>query len=298
MHNNQIGISFLDNYESLTQAIEKNFGVSKSHIKKFKKCSKLLRKKVLPKMTFWLPIDLINVNMINPLFLGETSPKVITESDDFIILSKPVKIHCHPLAYSETDNILSFIRSHFSKSVLNVNVDNYDRGLLYRLDYETSGLIIYVKNSILHKRLRENFKAHVVKKEYMAIVEGRVLEEQHLCHQVYYSGRKNSVGKIALDENENSFILHSRLIPVDYNPSKDVSLVKMELNEGHRHQLRIQLSAIGHCILGDPLYGKTEAERMFLHCYRYTLNIDENNYIFIDKNLELFGHFFNLNGQF
>ena len=80
-------------------------------------------------------------------------------------MDKPANLFVHPLVYDEKNNCLSFLRT-YKPAYLGVNSKNYDRGLLYRLDFETSGVLVYVKNEIAYQYLRENFKTIAKKKTY------------------------------------------------------------------------------------------------------------------------------------
>jgi 23S rRNA pseudouridine1911/1915/1917 synthase len=63
-----------------------------------------------------------------------------------------------------------------------------------------------------------------------------------------------------------------------YNEESDVSLVEVKLKQGHRHQIRVQLQAMGFPIVGDPLYGDRDYPRMLLHCYQYIFDFEDHKY--------------------
>ena len=81
--------------------------------------------------------------MIYPDYEGPDI-EVLFENDDVIILNKPPNIHSHPLKYSEQDNCLSFLRQQLKNNKMDVNKKSYDKGLLYRLDYVTSGVLFFI----------------------------------------------------------------------------------------------------------------------------------------------------------
>lgn len=282
------GICFLDSYPNLYEAMSSVSSITKSQVKKLGEKKKYWETPVQKGDCKTVSLDAINYLKINPVC--EREVKVIDETSEFIVLSKPYSCHSHPLSYTDTNNVLSFIRSKWPDQVLEVNSQHYDRGLLYRLDYETSGLLIYCKRDFLHKELRESFSTLVKEKTYYAIVEGNFASTS-LTHKIVYGGVKASKAK-AMDVSHPEGITASiEAKRVEHNPEKNLTLLQIKLKEGHRHQIRVQLAAEGAPILGDKLYGGSDSERLFLHCYSYV--VGGNSYE--DPNLELFELFFNLN---
>jgi 23S rRNA pseudouridine1911/1915/1917 synthase len=241
-------------------------GFSRSFIKKFKFSKKFLNKKGTVK----LPLNLVNNLLIFPYFFRQDC-KVIFEDENIFAIHKPHNLHSHPLSYSEWDNCLSYLRKCGRSDILKVNKDSYDRGLLYRLDFGTSGLLIFSKQEKLIKIFRESPK----KKYYLAIVQGRINAHFHYQHYIDYHGQKKRKACAAISENPNSEIKGEL---VAFNEKRQLSLVLVELSEGRRHQIRVQLSAAGFPIYGDVFYGAQAAERIFLHAYNYQFCLNGKNY--------------------
>lgn len=284
----KVGICFLDSHPNLYEAISSFSSVTKSQVKKLGEKKKYWEAPIEKGACRDIPLDALNFLKVNPVC--EHQVKVIDETNEFIVLSKPFKCHSHPLKYSDTNNVLSFIRSKWKDTTLKVNPSHYDRGLLYRLDYETSGLLIYCKRDFLHKELRESFSTLVKEKTYYAVVEGN-FASRSLTHKLIYGGEKNSKAK-AMDISHSEGITASlEAKRVDHNQEHNLTLLQVKLKEGHRHQIRVQLAAEGTPILGDTLYGASEAQRLFLHCYSYSVE----GKVFEDPHMDLFELFFNLN---
>ena len=135
-----------------------------------------------------------------------------------------------------------------------------DRGLLYRLDLETSGLLLLTKDKELLKQAREG--SFVKKKVYCALVEGDYDGPKKLSHTLTTTGKKikaDPKGKEA----------HLKIISSEYLLNNNMSLLEVELKEGLRHQIRVQLSLAGFPIVGDELYGGIPNNLFGLHCLRY-----------------------------
>jgi 23S rRNA pseudouridine1911/1915/1917 synthase len=235
-------------------------------------------------------IDLINSGQINPEYQGE-DVEIILETDQFIVLNKPEKIHCFPLKYSEQNNILSYLRSKNKFEGLNIDLRNPARGLLYRIDFETSGLLILAKKENIYSDIRSDFQQVMKEKIYLAIVQGEIKNELSLKHYLKPHGPRGSLIKCFDHTVEGSVKAEIMVKNLSYNKQKNLSLVKVELKEGHRHQIRSQLSYIGHAILGDILYGGHPEQRVYLHAYEYKL---KGNELFRAKKMNLFRNFFDL----
>lgn len=268
--------------------------ISKNQIKKQKLSKNFLNKSIVARDELSLPSNLVNHGRIYPEYSGP-KPRIIFEDDTLIALSKPAGIHCHPLTYLESDNLLSYFAKERNYQILNVNQNNYDRGLMYRLDLETSGLVVFIKNDDTYHFIREHFRELVDKKIYYAVVSGAFDGESDIQTLLKPSGVKGR--KIVEDSNLNADTKFSRLkiIEARYSPDRDETLLKIELFQGHRHQIRAQLRAVGYPIKGDKLYGGEKARRLHLHCFRYKFKINEKTYDLTDDQTKFLSEFFDFN---
>ena len=247
-----------------------------------------------------MPIDLVNKFLIYPDYEGPDI-EVLFENDDVIILNKPPNIHCHPLKYSEKDNCLSFLRQQFKNNKMDVNKKSYDKGLLYRLDYVTSGVLFFIKNESLFNELRNNFNQIVKEKYYLAIVEGDFNREG--IHKSIFTfkekkGRKVVIKKSKLLKNEKFFEGILSIKKIHFNRDNDISIVMVKLETGIRHQIRVQLSTLGHPILGDELYGGKPSKRVYLHAYSYKIPIYGQSIKGVSRQAQLFDLFFDMDSIF
>jgi len=289
----EILFCFLDDYESLEEAFRKVFLCSKSILNKYIENKKKLKQKVYARKEYAIDINLVNYLMINPAFEGQ-SPEILFENENYIVLNKAMSLHSHPLSYNEVDNCLSFLRANHYGDCLKVNSSSYDKGLLYRLDLVTSGVLVYVKNENLLFKLRDHYGSLIKQKTYLAIVEGRVEKTYNLSHYFKKSQIKGKKIKVFDDEVENSRQGLCVVNPIKFNPEENISLIKIELKTGLRHQIRAQLSHVGLPILGDELYGGKSAARVFLHAYNYVINVPEAYLDVRSIKADLFESFFNL----
>lgn len=249
-----------------------------------------MKRQISDRETLSIPISLSNHSLISPEYTG-VDIEVLFEDDKFLVVNKPFGIHGHPLDYKETNTVLNFLRSKLKGQ----NFDDFcdkEKGLLYRLDKVTSGVLIFVKSQKDHSIMRENFSSSLKRKEYLAIVSGKLSFDDKVEAYFSSSGRKGERMKVsqAVDGQFGSM----KVFPLNYDKDKNLSLIKVNLETGLRHQIRAHLSFLGFPILGDTMYGGHQSERVFLHAYRYS----SDNFDFIAKNAFLFSAFFNLDRDF
>jgi 23S rRNA-/tRNA-specific pseudouridylate synthase len=283
-------LCFLQEGQSL-ESLFRSLGYSKQRIKKFlstKSRNKLYRRGSV----ITVPLSFLNTGHIAPTYTGP-SVEVLWQDQNLIVMDKPNQIHGHPLDYNDQSNLLSWSRS-CGHGVEQTSLDQAERGLLYRLDFETSGVLIGVKNTELHRELRENYKEKVIDKVYLALVEGDLPARGKLVHCLSGSGEK---GKKVI-ESSSGVAVSLDFERVEVETKEDTSLVLIKLGEGVRHQIRAQFSAIGHPLVGDTLYGANPSHRMYLHAFVYRMSHNNKAFEFCAKSLPLFSHFLNLDSAF
>jgi 23S rRNA pseudouridine1911/1915/1917 synthase len=138
--------------------------------------------------------------------------------------------------------------------------------LLHRLDKETSGVLLLVKNDEFREKAIHEFKMHNVKKEYIAWVSGIVIEEFTIDKPILTIKNKNqSHSKIAEDGREAISIVEPLFI------EGKTSKVKVTIKTGRTHQIRVHLKSEGYPIIGDELYGGKKHKRVLLHAHKIEL---------------------------
>ena len=129
--------------------------------------------------------------------------------------------------------------------------------LMQRLDRGTSGVMFFSKRSDLNVRLTRQFERKRIHKRYLAITEGELAEKQTIDAPI---ARVGAI-KFAVRDGGKRAITH--VDPIE--AGADGSLVAVQLETGRTHQIRVHLSAIGHPLAGDWLYGERDAARPMLH---------------------------------
>jgi 23S rRNA pseudouridine1911/1915/1917 synthase len=285
----KIEFQFLNAEGSLKEALQHLLGCSGQLLKKFFS-SKELSRGIKEREVISLPLEFVNHLQINPEYNGP-EVRILKETDDFIAIHKPGCIHSHPLTYKDTNTVLNFLQASNKIEGLKVNQQHYDRGLIFRLDFETSGLMIIAKTSDFFEKMRGHFETVMKKKLYLAVVEGTFDQEGEWVHFFQGSGVKGAKQKVTSQRAKDS---HEGILKVKkIQEQSGKSLLLVELQTGLRHQIRSQLAFLGFPILGDELYGGNKAPRLFLHAWRY-----EWDQVVEDQNADLFDRFFDLHSAF
>ena len=137
--------------------------------------------------------------------------------------------------------------------------------LLNRLDKETSGVLLLVKNEEFQKKAIKEYKEHRVLKEYIAWVEGRVVDEMEINKPILSIKKGKAYSKISKDGKEA--ITFVKPLMIEGNKSK----IKVIIKTGRTHQVRVHLKSIAHSIVGDVQYGGKPFKRVMLHSYKTEL---------------------------
>ena len=282
-----VEVSWLYDEASLKDALKNTLGSSGQLIKRYFS-SKEQSRKIFARETIKLPLNLVNHMKINPEYVGPEI-HIISETENYLAIHKPPGVHCHPLNYGDKDTLLNFLVTAKKWEGVLINESNYDRGLLYRLDHETSGIMIIAKNEKFLRYFRDNFSTEMKRKFYWAIVEGDFNKNGRWTHHFRSTGQKGVKQKVTDDSGFETQEGSLSVLKISY--TEGLSLVLVNLKTGLRHQIRAQLAHLGFPILGDVLYGGRSADRLFLHALRY-----EFTEALEDPDAELFGVFFDLNG--
>lgn len=274
--NNTIKYSLLEPVSCVGDFFKSNFKCSSNKLKKYFDKA-FLERSFEKHVTLILPLNFVNDGEINPEYAG-TPIQILHEDEIFLVMDKPSNLFVHPLVYDEKNNCLSFLRQ-YRPEVLKVNSRSYDRGLLYRLDFETSGVLIYIKNELAYQYLRENFKSIAKKKTYLCLVEGECKLSGSYTH--YFSSREVKGKRVVVSDiagaGERGEL---KLTPKAYDSKTNTTLIEVDLKTGLRHQIRAQLAHLGFPLRGDLFYGGMAAKRLYLHALSYELEFENKLHFF------------------
>lgn len=180
---------------------------------------------------------------------------IIYEDKDIIVINKPKGMVVHPGNGNLDGTLVNAVMAICKDSLSGIGGE-IRPGIVHRLDKDTSGAIIVAKNDKAHIALSEQLKNHEVKKTYLTLVRGIVKENEATINMPIARSTKDRK-KMAVDKKGKEAITHFKVLG---RYKGKYTLLKVNIETGRTHQIRVHLSHIGYPIIGDEIYsnGKNE----------------------------------------
>ena len=190
--------------------------------------------------------------------------EILFEDLHLLVLSKPPGLVVHPGSGNQTGTLVNGLLYH-CQAIAGVGGDAARPGIVHRLDKDTSGLMVVAKEEEAHRRLVDAFKTRMVNKHYLALLHG--ILEQKAGRIVAPIGRHPvHRQKMAIRENGRFAVTNWQVVQ---EFSAGFSLVRLHIETGRTHQIRVHMASLGHPVAGDTLYsggrGKRKFPRQMLH---------------------------------
>jgi 23S rRNA pseudouridine1911/1915/1917 synthase len=177
---------------------------------------------------------------------------IIYEDDFLIVVNKPAGMVAHP-AYANYTGTLVNALLHHTKNLSGMNQPGRP-GIVHRLDKNTSGLLVVAKDDYTHSRLAYQFSKHSIEREYWAVCWGHLEKISGKLEKNIIRSKRDRK-KFTTSESEGKHAVTYYEVIEEY---EFTSLVKLKLETGRTHQIRVHLSSINNPIFGDPVYGGRE----------------------------------------
>jgi len=176
---------------------------------------------------------------------------ILYEDPDLIVINKPAGMTVHPGAGVNSGTLVNGLLAHCSD--LSGIGGEIRPGIVHRIDKDTTGILVVAKNDAAHEGLAVQFRAHTVKRVYIALVFGSPRTDK---------GRVESIiGRHPVDRKRMSgSAKHGRHAVTHWKVLArfpEVTLLKLRLETGRTHQIRVHMSESGHPLVGDAVYGGT-----------------------------------------
>lgn len=184
---------------------------------------------------------------------------IVYEDESVIVINKPAGMVVHPAAGNYSGTLVNALLYHCKNTLSGIG--GVERpGIVHRLDKDTSGLLMAAKNDFTHHHLSKQLKDRTIVRKYLALVRGDIKEDSKKIEM--------TIGRHVSDRKKMSVkTKKGRVAITEFNVIErfgDYTLLEVKLKTGRTHQIRVHLSAIGHPVAGDRVYGgrqKTDDRR-------------------------------------
>ena len=180
---------------------------------------------------------------------------VVYEDSDIIVINKPSGMVVHPAPGNYTGTLVNALLYHCKDSLSGIG-GVMRPVIVHRIDKDTSGLLVVAKNDASHRALSEELGYHGIEREYHALVRGGFKEESGTVDLPI--GRhpvdRKKMAVIKSGEGAREAVTHYEVL----RSYGQISYLKLKLETGRTHQIRVHMSYLGHALLGDEVYSSTK----------------------------------------
>ena len=176
---------------------------------------------------------------------------IVFEDDYLLVVNKPKGMVVHPAAGNYTGTLVNALMYHCKDRLSSIN-GVIRPGIVHRIDKNTSGLLIVAKTDSAHLGLAEQIKEHSFTREYETVIMGRMKEYKGTIDAPIGRHHIDRKKMCVTDKNSKNAVTHYEVL----EEFREHSYLKLRLETGRTHQIRVHLSYVGHAVLGDDVYGK------------------------------------------
>jgi tRNA pseudouridine32 synthase/23S rRNA pseudouridine746 synthase len=195
---------------------------------------------------------------------------VLYEDEDVLAVNKPEGLVAVPERRRQEQSLIEALSTQRGEKLY----------IVHRIDRETSGVIVFARNAEAHRQLNRQFETRSVEKVYLALVQGVIADDRG---EIDRPLRQFGSGRMGIDDHRGkASVTEFRVL--ERLPA--FTLVDVRPRTGRRHQIRVHLYSIGHCVVGDPLYGEQAVQRSYprlmLHARRLSLHLPSGKRLMIE----------------
>ncbi|HEU6445340.1 MAG TPA: RluA family pseudouridine synthase [Gaiellaceae bacterium] len=197
-----------------------------------------------------------------PKLAAEEVPlRIAYEDEHLLVVDKPAGVVVHPSPGHATGTLVHGVLAHGA-----AGGEEERPGIVHRLDRDTSGLLVVARSDEAYERLRELVKAHGLERTYTALVRGRPRSRRGRIEAPIGRDRRDPTRQSLSTDSPREAVTHFELLEL----LGQHALLRVDLETGRTHQIRVHLAAIGLPVVGDPVYGVPDPAlgRQFLHASR------------------------------
>ncbi len=198
--------------------------------------------------------DLISFTVPEPTVLSlepENIPlDIMFEDDHLLVVNKPRGMVVHPAPGNYNKTLVNALLWHCKGNLSGIN-GVARPGIVHRIDKDTSGLLLVAKSDKAHISLSEQIKAHTLEREYRAVVHGKLKTLEGIVNAPIGRSSTDRKKMCVTDRNSKKAVTHFYVI----EEFKNFTFLKLKLETGRTHQIRVHMAHLGHPVAGDPVYG-------------------------------------------
>ncbi len=197
-------------------------------------------------------VDIIIPEPQNVDIVPEDIPlDIVFEDEHLLVVNKPKGMVVHPAPSHYSGTLVNALMYHCKDSLSGINGEMRP-GIVHRIDMNTSGLLIVAKNDKAHQGLAEQIKEHSFTREYEALCCGKFKDLTGTVDAPIGRHKTDRKKMCVTDLNSRNAVTHFEVI----NQYEKYAHLKLRLETGRTHQIRVHMAYIGHAVYGDDVYGK------------------------------------------
>ena len=175
---------------------------------------------------------------------------IVYEDDDLLVVNKPKGMVVHPAPGNRSGTLVNALLYHCGSSLSGIN-GVLRPGIVHRIDKDTSGLLLVAKNDMAHASLAHQIKEHSLTREYAAVVYGKLREPEGVIDAPIGRNPNDRKKMAVTDKNSRPAVTHYYTV----EEFEKFTFVRLRLETGRTHQIRVHMAYIGHPVAGDAVYG-------------------------------------------
>lgn len=175
---------------------------------------------------------------------------IVYEDDDLLVVNKPKDMVVHPAPGNPDGTLVNALLAHCGDSLSGIN-GVIRPGIVHRIDKDTSGLLIVAKNDVSHQKLAAQIQAHSFTREYEAVVYGNVKQDEGTVDAPIGRHPIDRKRMAVTEKASRNAVTHYRVLA----RYRGFTHVRLRLETGRTHQIRVHMAYLGHPVAGDPVYG-------------------------------------------
>ena len=175
---------------------------------------------------------------------------IVYEDDSLLVVNKPQGMVVHPANGNPDGTLVNALLYHCGSSLSEIN-GVIRPGIVHRIDKNTSGLLIVAKNDFAHEKLAAQIKEHSFTRQYRAVVHGHFKELSGTVNAPIGRNPNDRKKMCVISQNSKDAVSHYEVI----DQNEKFAYIKVTLETGRTHQIRVHMAYIGHPVAGDNIYG-------------------------------------------